>query len=58
LFGGAISPTVAGFLAHWDLRGIYYLDSAIFVALALALLPSVSTATLPRVSPASRPPDA
>lgn len=58
LFGGAISPTVAGFLAQWDLRGIYYLDSAIFVALALALLPSLATATLPRVSPASPPPDA
>jgi DHA1 family multidrug resistance protein-like MFS transporter len=39
LFGGAISPSVAGLLAHWDLRGIYYLDTALFAALTLALLP-------------------
>jgi DHA1 family multidrug resistance protein-like MFS transporter len=39
LFGGAISPTVAGLLARWDLRGIYYLDTVLYVLLALALLP-------------------
>jgi DHA1 family multidrug resistance protein-like MFS transporter len=50
LFGGAISPTVAGLLAHWDLRGIYYLDTALFVALALALLPGA------RAQPARRAP--
>ena len=38
LFGGAISPTVAGLLAHWDLRGIYYLDAALFVLLTGGLL--------------------
>ncbi|HEY2941502.1 MAG TPA: MFS transporter [Vicinamibacteria bacterium] len=38
LFGGAISPTVAGLLAHWDLRGIYYLDTALFVLLTAGLL--------------------
>ena len=38
LFGGALSPSVAGFLAHWELRGIYYLDAAILLALAAALL--------------------
>jgi DHA1 family multidrug resistance protein-like MFS transporter len=37
LFGGSVSPTVAGLIAHWDLRGIYYLDAAVFVVLALAL---------------------
>lgn len=37
LFGGALSPSVAGLLAHWDLRGIYYLDAAIFLVLAAAL---------------------
>lgn len=37
LFGGSISPSVAGLIAHWDLRGIYYLDAAVFVVLALAL---------------------
>jgi MFS transporter, DHA1 family, multidrug resistance protein len=38
LFGGAISPTVAGLLAHWNLRGIYYLDAALFVLLTVGLL--------------------
>jgi len=38
LFGGAISPTVAGLLTHWDLRGIYYLDAALFLLLTAALL--------------------
>ena len=38
LFGGAISPTVAGLLAHWDLRGIYYLDAVLFVLLTAGLL--------------------
>jgi MFS transporter, DHA1 family, multidrug resistance protein len=39
LFGGAVSPSVAGLLARWDLRGIYYLDTLLFVALTLVLLP-------------------
>ena len=47
LFGGAVSPSVAGLLAHWDLRGIYYLDAALFVALALA------PAARPRGQPAA-----
>jgi DHA1 family multidrug resistance protein-like MFS transporter len=38
LFGGAISPTVAGLLAHWNLRGIYYLDAALFALLTAGLL--------------------
>jgi MFS family permease len=38
LFGGAISPTFAGALAHWELRGIYYLDAVLYALLALALL--------------------
>jgi MFS family permease len=38
LFGGAISPTIAGLLAHWELRGIYYLDTALFLLLTVALL--------------------
>jgi MFS transporter, DHA1 family, multidrug resistance protein len=37
LFGGSVSPSVAGLIAHWDLRGIYYLDAAVFVGLAAAL---------------------
>jgi DHA1 family multidrug resistance protein-like MFS transporter len=55
LFGGAVAPTVAGLVAHWDLRGIYYLDTAVFLALALALLPGLATSSLPRVSAASPP---
>ena len=38
LFGGAISPSVAGLLARWDLRGIFYLDTFLFVALTVGLL--------------------
>ena len=37
LFGGAISPTVAGLVAHVALRGIYWVDATLYVALALAL---------------------
>ncbi len=44
LFGGALSPSVAGALAHWGLRGIFYLDAALYVALALALLSAVPRA--------------
>jgi len=35
LFGGAISPTVAGLLAHLDLRSIFYVDSLLFALVAL-----------------------
>jgi DHA1 family multidrug resistance protein-like MFS transporter len=38
LFGGSISPTVAGLIAHVDLRGIYYVDAALYLALALGML--------------------
>ena len=38
LFGGAISPSVAGLIASWHLRGIYFVDAALYLALALALL--------------------
>jgi MFS transporter, DHA1 family, multidrug resistance protein len=41
LFGGSVSPSVAGLMAHWDLRGIYYLDTAVFVLLAGALAAGV-----------------
>ncbi len=37
LFGGALSPTVAGLVAHASLRGIYWVDAALYVVLALAL---------------------
>jgi len=36
LFGGAVSPGVAGLLVRWDLRGIFYVDTVLFAALALS----------------------
>jgi len=50
LFGGAVSPTVAGLLARWGLRGIYYVDAALFVLLTAGLL----VAGVARVSAPSR----
>jgi DHA1 family multidrug resistance protein-like MFS transporter len=58
LFGGAIAPTAAGLVAHWDLRGIYYVDGFVFLALSLALLPGLAATGVPRASAASPPPDA
>jgi DHA1 family multidrug resistance protein-like MFS transporter len=55
LFGGAVSPTVAGVVAHWHLRGIYYLDALVFLGLALALVPGLFASRLAQPSPASPP---
>jgi DHA1 family multidrug resistance protein-like MFS transporter len=38
LFGGAVSPLFAGLLVRWQLKGIYYVDAAIFAGLAVALI--------------------
>jgi DHA1 family multidrug resistance protein-like MFS transporter len=38
LFGGAVSPAVAGLVAHASLRGIYWVDAALYVTLAAWLL--------------------
>lgn len=38
LFGGSVSPSVAGLIAHFELRGIYYVDAALYLALAAGLL--------------------
>jgi DHA1 family multidrug resistance protein-like MFS transporter len=49
LFGGALSPTVAGLVAHVALRGIYFVDAALYLTLGAAL---VRRATLrSRVAP-------
>jgi MFS transporter, DHA1 family, multidrug resistance protein len=52
LFGGSISPSVAGLLAGWNLRGIYYVDAALLLAVATALmagaLPAVTAPAEPR----------
>jgi DHA1 family multidrug resistance protein-like MFS transporter len=37
LFGGAVSPSVAGLVTPLDLRAIYVLDAALYVTLAAAL---------------------
>jgi MFS family permease len=58
LFGGAVAPTMAGLVAHWDLRGIYYLDAVVFFALSLALLPGLTAGPVPRAAVASPPPEA
>ena len=47
LIGGSVSPPVAGLIAHLELTGIYYLDTALYVALAAGLL------LLPRMEPAA-----
>lgn len=46
LFGGSVSPTVAGLLAHVELVGIYYADAALYLLLAagLALRPRIEAA--------------
>jgi len=38
LFGGAVSPSFAGLVAHAALRGIYWVDAALYLALAGALI--------------------
>jgi DHA1 family multidrug resistance protein-like MFS transporter len=39
LFGGSVSPVLAGwFVKHWNMRGIYYADAALFVLLVLGLM--------------------
>jgi DHA1 family multidrug resistance protein-like MFS transporter len=37
LFGGAVSPTVAGLVAHASLRGIYWVDATLYLVLAVVL---------------------
>lgn len=38
LFGGAVSPSVAGLVAHASLRGIYWVDGLLYLVLAAALV--------------------
>jgi DHA1 family multidrug resistance protein-like MFS transporter len=57
LIGGAVSPTVAGLVAQWDLHGIYYLDGAIFLLLSVVLWSSLAAGAVPQVSTASPPPE-
>ena len=38
LFGGAISPSIAGLIAHASFRGIYWVDAALYLVLATVLV--------------------
>jgi DHA1 family multidrug resistance protein-like MFS transporter len=38
LFGGSLAPSVAGLAAHVSLRAIYYVDAALYLALAAGLV--------------------
>lgn len=38
LFGGAISPSIAGLIAHASFRGIYWVDAALYLTVAVVLL--------------------
>jgi MFS family permease len=38
LFGGSLSPSFAGLLAHWKLTGIYEVDAALYVLLAVGIV--------------------
>lgn len=38
LFGGAISPSIAGLIAHASFRGIYWVDAALYLVVAVVLL--------------------
>src|SRR5205085_4960771 len=40
LFGGAISPSIAGLLTRVHFKAIYWVDAALYVLLALALIPA------------------
>jgi len=51
LFGGALSPSVAGLVAHAGLRGIYWVDAAIYLVLAGALAWGGALRAAPRASP-------
>ena len=42
LFGGAVSPSVAGLLTHVHLKTIYAVDALLYVLLAVALLPGTA----------------
>lgn len=44
LFGGAISPSIAGLLTRVHLKAIYWADAGLYLLLALALLPGALAA--------------
>jgi MFS family permease len=55
LFGGALSPTVAGLLARLDLRAIYYVDALLFLLLAAGIALRRAPAVAARPAEGSRP---
>jgi MFS transporter, DHA1 family, multidrug resistance protein len=55
LFGGAISPSIAGLLAHIHLKAIYPVDAALYLLLAAALLPATAAEAAARRTAAPEP---
>jgi DHA1 family multidrug resistance protein-like MFS transporter len=51
LFGGAVSPTVAGLVAHAALRGIYWVDALLYVLTAVGLARTRALRPPPAPSP-------
>jgi DHA1 family multidrug resistance protein-like MFS transporter len=51
LFGGAISPSIAGMLTRLQLTAIYWADAALYILLALALVPGAMAARARTDSP-------
>jgi DHA1 family multidrug resistance protein-like MFS transporter len=47
LFGGAISPSIAGALTHVERGAVFYLDAGLFVLLALLLVPLLPAQAAP-----------
>jgi UMF1 family MFS transporter len=53
LFGGSVSPSVAGLLSRWSLRGIYYLDAVLLLAVAVAIVAGALPSRFPMPAPAT-----
>ena len=51
LFGGSVSPSIAGLLSRWSLRGIYYLDAALLIAAAVAIVMGALPSRFPLAAP-------
>ncbi|HET6900240.1 MAG TPA: MFS transporter, partial [Vicinamibacteria bacterium] len=51
LFGGAVSPSIAGLLTRVHFKAIYWADAGLYLLLALALMPGVLAIRARRPSP-------
>jgi DHA1 family multidrug resistance protein-like MFS transporter len=55
LFGGAVSPSAAGLIAHVDLLGIYWVDGALFGLLAAVVAVGGASGSAPDAEGTSAP---